>query len=320
MSEEIWFPYEGIEESKWKGVTERLINEFPIKMETIRDIVLDSWNEIFTISNATQDFAIGTTVFPKPQILGFFLEEIVTQKISKLDSTTWVPDPTGYSKDLVNTKEPKYSLEIKTSSSENKIFGNRSYGKKGNSKKKSKDGYYLAINYEQFDLEEQSKHPQINLIRFGYLNHDDWVSQKAETGQQAHLPANVELAKLIPIYVNFKKAFFNNFSKINNDQFKKSLGIIINYLQDNCPTLNYKARASKVTLFDSNGMSISFSFRKNYLIVFPDTTILEEFSKQIKQEGLKKKTTSFEIDYEKDIGLTLLRNVILKSFHLELET
>ena len=32
MSEEIWFPYEGIEESKWKGVTERLINEFPIKM------------------------------------------------------------------------------------------------------------------------------------------------------------------------------------------------------------------------------------------------------------------------------------------------
>lgn len=63
MSEEIWFPYEGVEESKWKDITERLINEFPIKMETIRDIVLDSWNEIFTISNATRDFAIGETIF-----------------------------------------------------------------------------------------------------------------------------------------------------------------------------------------------------------------------------------------------------------------
>lgn len=67
MSEEIWFPYEDVEESEWKGVTESLIDEFPIEMERIRDIVLDSWNEIFTISNASQDFAIGKTIFPKPQ-------------------------------------------------------------------------------------------------------------------------------------------------------------------------------------------------------------------------------------------------------------
>lgn len=200
MSEEIWFPYEDVEESEWKGVTESLIDEFPIEMERIRDIVLDSWNEIFTISNASQDFAIGKTIFPKPQILGFFLEEIVTHKIYKLDPKTWLPDPTGYSKDLVNTKEPKYSIEIKTSSSSKNIYGNRSYAQKGKSSKKSKDGYYLAINFEKFNVEEPLKRPEITLIRFGYLNYTDWVSQSASTGQQARIPANIESVKLLPIY------------------------------------------------------------------------------------------------------------------------
>lgn len=201
MSEEIWFPYENVEESEWKSVTERLIEEFPIKMEIIRDIVLDSWDELFTISNATHDFAIGETIFPKPQILGFFLEEIVTQKIHKLDPETWLPDPTGYSKDLENIKEPKYSIEIKTSSSPKNIYGNRSYGQKGDSSKKSKDGYYLAINFEKFDSKKTLKRPEITLIRFGYLNYTDWISQSASTGQQARIPANIESVKLLPIYV-----------------------------------------------------------------------------------------------------------------------
>lgn len=63
MNEEIWFPYHNVKESEWKSVTERLIEEFPIEMETLRKIVLDSWNELFTISNATRDFAIGKTIF-----------------------------------------------------------------------------------------------------------------------------------------------------------------------------------------------------------------------------------------------------------------
>ncbi|NQN54477.1 ScaI family restriction endonuclease [Streptococcus suis] len=201
MSEEIWFPYENVEESEWKSVTERLIEEFPIEMETLRKIVLDSWNELFTISNATRDFAIGKTIFPKPQILGFFLEEIVTQKIHKLDPKTWVPDPTGYSKDLENVREPKYSIEIKTSSSPKNIYGNRSYGQKGDSSKKSKDGYYLAINFEKFDSKNLLKRPEITLIRFGYLNYTDWISQSASTGQQARIPAHIESVKLLPIYV-----------------------------------------------------------------------------------------------------------------------
>lgn len=201
MNNEIWFPYDGVHESEWSHVTKKLIQEFPIPMEHLTRIVLDSWDEIFTITNSSKDFAIGKTVFPKPQILGFFLEEIITQKICKLYPSIWIPDPTGYSKDLVNIRSPQFSVEIKTSSSPKNIYGNRSYGQSGESSKKSKDGYYLAINFEQFDKDNPLKRrPEIRLIRFGYLNYTDWRSQNASTGQQARIPANIENVKLLPIY------------------------------------------------------------------------------------------------------------------------
>lgn len=201
MDSSIWFPYEGIEEQHWENVTVDLINKFPIPMDVIKEIVLDSWNEIFTITNSSHDFAIGKTIFPKPQILGFFLEEIITQKIHRLDPETWVPDPTGYSKDLENVVAPEFSVEIKTSSSLKNIYGNRSYGQRGFSAKESKDGYYLAVNFEQFDKKNPLlKRPEIRLIRFGYLNYTDWSSQASSTGQQARIPARIESVKLLPIY------------------------------------------------------------------------------------------------------------------------
>ncbi|WP_427834130.1 ScaI family restriction endonuclease [Actinobacillus pleuropneumoniae] len=201
MNNEIMFPYDGVHESEWAYVTEKLVQEFPIPMKLLTKIVLDSWEEIFTITNSSKDFAIGKTAFPKPQILGFFLEEIITQKIYKLYPSTWMPDPTGYSKDLVNIREPQFSIEIKTSSSPKNIYGNRSYGQSGESSKKSKDGYYLAINFEQFDKDNPlARRPEIRLIRFGYLNYTDWRSQNSSTGQQARIPANIENVKLLPIY------------------------------------------------------------------------------------------------------------------------
>lgn len=200
MNNEIWFPYDGVPESEWLHITEKLVQEFPISMELLTRIVLESWDEIFTITNSSKDFVIGKTVFPKPQILGFFLEEIITRKIHQLDPSIWIPDPTGYSKDVVNIRQPKFSIEIKTSSSPKNIYGNRSYGQSGESSKKSKDGYYLAINFEQF-YKNNLRRPEIRLIRFGYLNYTDWRSQNASTGQQARIPANIESVKLLPIYI-----------------------------------------------------------------------------------------------------------------------
>lgn len=202
MNEEnIWYPYDGLPEEEWENVTRKLIKEFPLSMDLIADLVLESWDEIFTLTNKKEDFIIGKTVFPKPQMMGFFLEEIFTQKIHKLNPEVWFADRTGYSKDLENIVEPRYSVEIKTSSSPKNIYGNRSYGQKGDSAKKSKDGYYLAINFEKFDKKDLFKRPQIKMIRFGYLNYYDWNSQKSSTGQQARIFSNVERVKLLPIYV-----------------------------------------------------------------------------------------------------------------------
>ena len=64
--------------------------------------------------------------------------------------------------------------------------------------KKSKSGYYLAINFEKF--EETEELPQIRLIRFGWLDHTDWIGQSAASGQQARLPKEVENGKLVVIY------------------------------------------------------------------------------------------------------------------------
>lgn len=197
---EPWFPYEGISQNRWANRTDDLIKEFPIDMETIKNIVLESWHDIFTVTNENGDFHIGKTIFPKPQMMGFFLESLINQKIKKIDPNIWLPDPTGYSKDIVNLQNDRYSLEIKTSSSLNNIYGNRSYAQKSNNPKKSKDGYYLAVNYESFSNVKDDAQPCVTLIRFGYLNSTDWVAQKANTGQQARIPAHIEKSKLKVIW------------------------------------------------------------------------------------------------------------------------
>lgn len=200
MSEEIWMPYEGEDKSKWYEVTKKLIKEHPLDMEVVKNIVLESWEEIFTITNSSNDFKIGENVYPKPQMMGFFLEELIAKKIHKLDPEVWVGDSTGYSKDLENISDSKYSVEIKTSSSSKNIYGNRSYGQKGKAAKKSKDGYYLAVNFENFTT--KGTRPKITMIRFGYLNYTDWIGQKAQTGQQARIKSEVEKVKLLPIYID----------------------------------------------------------------------------------------------------------------------
>ena len=83
------------------------------------------------------------------------------------------------------------------------VFGNRSYSKKGSKKetekvkkpkkkvkvndkdiktnqRKEKSGYYLTINYS-------SDNKGINLIRFGWVDHDNWEGQRSSSGQSAKL-------------------------------------------------------------------------------------------------------------------------------------
>jgi hypothetical protein len=143
-------------------------------------------------------FLIGKDIFPKPQIMGFFLHELIPLTLAKRYPDKWRKEETASEKDLIYMPDDTFSVEIKTSSSAKNIYGNRSYAQEANSVKKSKSGYYLAINFQNFSAKISK--PQIKRIRFGWLDHADWMGQTTPTGQQARLSPAVEQNKLIILY------------------------------------------------------------------------------------------------------------------------
>ena len=124
--------------------------------------------------------------------------------IHKKDVTHLIDnDSTKSEKDIHHTKDETLSVEIKGSSHPNQRFGNRSYAQpdSGNGQK-NKDGYYITINFQKFS--SANKHPEILIIRFGYLEHSDWIAQTAATGQQARLAPDVYRYKLKTLYERSK--------------------------------------------------------------------------------------------------------------------
>ena len=183
--------------SKWMEITRKLIEDFPIQKDYLVHTVINSWNDILKTKIAGT-LSIVHDIRPKPQIMGFFLHEIVAHKIEKENFGKWRKEITADDKDVVCIFDSKYSFEIKTSSNKNRIFGNRSYSQETQTDKKSKSGYYLAINFEAFD--NANNIPNIRLIRFGWIDHIDWQGQTASSGQQARLSTDVETKKLLTIY------------------------------------------------------------------------------------------------------------------------
>ncbi len=182
----------------WPSISQSLIDKHPLKSTEIVEVVLKAWEDIFQSSFGVKPFKIGVEIFPKPQVMAFLLHELIPLEFAERHAGVWRIDKSGNEKDLVYIPDDQYSVEIKTSSSDGKIFGNRSYAQKSEAVKKKKFGYYLAINFEKFG--GKKKLPEINLIRFGWIDHDDWVGQAAATGQQAHLKPDSEKYKLIRIY------------------------------------------------------------------------------------------------------------------------
>lgn len=192
------FPYSGIPKKKWAEKTKELVAAHPLKGKEIVEVVLLSWGAIFQSKIGPHSFRIGTDLFPKPQIMGFFLHELIPLEFAARHPKKWRGEQIAGDKDLVYIPDPQFSVEIKTSSHKTQIFGNRSYAQKPSSAKKSKSGYYLTINFEKFGKCQPSR-PRIIRIRFGWLDHTDWIGQAAATGQQAHLNPNAEEKKLITL-------------------------------------------------------------------------------------------------------------------------
>ncbi len=189
-------PYDNVPIQEWGTVTRRLIEEHPLSKEVIVDVVISSWKSIFDSSLGTKGFKIGKDIFPKPQIIGFLLHELIPLELAAKYPTMWRGEKNTSDKDIIYIPDDHYSIEVKTSSNPAHIYGNRSYAQDTTDKKKVKSGYYLAVN---FDKVVKDKISQITLIRFGWLDADDWIGQKAATGQQSHLSPDVENNKLLVI-------------------------------------------------------------------------------------------------------------------------
>lgn len=192
-------PYVGVAEATWLQQTKSLIEKHPLDTCELVEIVLQSWSDIFDSKLGPKGFQIGQHIYPKPQILGFLLHELIALELSARYPDLWRGEESKADKDLVFIPDPFFSVEIKTSSNPNKIFGNRSYAQKSDSiRKKSKDGYYLTVNFGK--CKKDSPKPIILLIRFGWIDHVDWIGQAAQSGQQAHLTSAAENLKLLTIY------------------------------------------------------------------------------------------------------------------------
>lgn len=191
-------PYSGVPSTKWVEVTEKLIAEHPLSEDEIVEIVLETWRSIFNSVIGMHGFRIGKQIFPKPQIMGALLHELIPLEVAARYPKHWRGEKSAADKDIVYIPDDKFSIELKTSSHREHIFGNRSYAQETVVDKKGKSGYYLAVNFEKFS---ERREPEIVLIRFGWLDHTDWVGQKAATGQQSRLGAEVYTGKFKSLYL-----------------------------------------------------------------------------------------------------------------------
>ena len=191
-------PYSGLNEEQWKETTKELFDQHPLSRNEIVKVVLDSWEGILSTRLGTGGHRIGEDVFPSPQIMAFLLRELIPLELEHFYPGIWRRDSAANEKDVVYLKDDNYSFEIKASSSSTGIFANRSYAQPSPVAKKHKAGYYLAVNFEKFV--DRTTKPRVLWIRFGWLDHTDWIAQKAATGQQARLDVKARNNKLLELY------------------------------------------------------------------------------------------------------------------------
>lgn len=203
MSSSSHSPYHARPVDTWLDVTRRLLEEHPLEAAEVVEVVLRSWDDVFATRIGRRKFSIGNEIKPSQHIMGFLLHELIPLELSRRYPRVWRPQASKNEKDIVHIEQPVYSMELKTSSNPRQVFGNRSYGqptKPAEVARKGKFGYYLTINCEPFRRRKGREWPRIVLVRFGWLDHDDWIPQSSQTGQQARLRPEAYDHKLRIIY------------------------------------------------------------------------------------------------------------------------
>ena len=193
-------PYEGKPVSQWDSITYDLIQKSPLDEKEIVSIVLEAWDKI-KFTKIGDELQVGIDVFPSPQIMGNYLHLMIAALLEKKHPSVWRREKVKGDKDVVCITDDDFSIEIKTSS-QNKIFANRSYGQENsdNNSGKEKYGYYLAVNFEKYT--DDNLDPMVKQIKFGWIDHSDWKAQRAATGQNSTLDNDAWNHKLKLLYKN----------------------------------------------------------------------------------------------------------------------
>ncbi|WAC62076.1 ScaI family restriction endonuclease [Pseudoxanthomonas sp. SL93] len=187
-------PYQGIDASKWQETTRHLIAAHPLSPTEILEIVQIAWARVWQtrVGDVAGGFALAE-IEPPATVVGAFFERLFAKELATRYPDKWTLGK-GSQKDLHHLPDDSFSIELKTSGQPGfSIYGNRSYGQELENeaaKKKDKSGYYITINFFGQTL---------TLVRFGWIDASDWVSQRASTGQMAGLGADVYKHKLVAI-------------------------------------------------------------------------------------------------------------------------
>ncbi len=187
-------PYAGLPPDRWPEVTKCLLDQHPLSPPQILEVCLSCWGLLWqtTIGPPGEGVPLGSIDVPAT-VVGYFLERLIARRLSDLFPGVW-RGGTAAEKDLVFSPDHRFSVEIKCSGQRGvKVYGNRSYGQDLEDParaKKSKSGYYITVNFCRQAL---------LLVRFGWIDEDDWRPQKAPSGQMAGLGEDVYAGKLVEI-------------------------------------------------------------------------------------------------------------------------
>jgi len=194
-------PYSGKPESDWLSITEELIVAHPLKRCVLLDAALSAWDMLWQTTVGAGSIVVRLSELRVPaSIVGYFFEVLLARELERREPAVWHGNQSKNEKDLVYAPSPGFSIEIKTSGQCGyKVYGNRSYGQKSIDDlgiKKEKSGYYITVNFYERTL---------TLIRFGWIDADDWDAQEAPTGQMSGLRKAVYDYKLIPIPGSYRQ-------------------------------------------------------------------------------------------------------------------
>ncbi len=189
-------PYTDYPQEEWLKITQQLVDNFPLSTDDLIILVESAWEELFSSSFGNSQLKIGQDIFLPAQATGVILEKLIAVILTNSYSG-WRGGKTKQEKDIICIKDNRYSFEIKTSSSKNGLYGNRSTGHRSSDRTKYRTGYYLVINYKLPKEEDLSR--QLWKIRFGWIDDEDWLGQNKPTGQQASIGAKLARLKLITL-------------------------------------------------------------------------------------------------------------------------